>query len=250
MSYKFIAYVEYKDSSDNNVFADPSSAPVVSAINGETGAPMAGATISKLDVGIYRCEITTPGKQDILFKVTTSDTAYADYALLDTERYFNLVDALVSLPGLVWAYTTRTLTLLVQQTLSSATIAGVISVPRGDTWAINFEMETSLVNKKVQLAIKKSILHSDEQSYVFIDTVNGLLFLNQNVADTPSNGSITIVDEDTGTIRINLEAVESAKLGDGHYKYGIQTIDEITDEVSESWNDKFMVTSDVVESIA
>jgi len=244
MSYTYISYVQFREPA-NNKFENPSVAPIVSAIDGSDGSAIAGASITNIDTGIYRCALTIDDKKDVIFKVTTTDPTFPDFALLESERHFNILDTLTDIPANFWGYVTRTLTQTATEI--SATISdGSISQVRGNTWAISVDLDMDLTAAKIQLAIKQNSDDADSESVVFIDTDAGLIYLDGDAAASASDGSIDIDDALNGLITVNLNASATSRLEEGLFRYGFQVVVGAT--VIEAAIGNFTIVSDIVHA--
>jgi hypothetical protein len=72
---------------------------------------------------------------------------------------------------------------------------------------------------------------TDAQAIIQIEETAGLLYINQNAAETPANGSITVTDALAGTMTIELSAEETDKLlPNERYVYDIKMDNEIMAE--------------------
>lgn len=72
---------------------------------------------------------------------------------------------------------------------------------------------------------------TDAQAVIQIEETAGLLYINQNAAETPANGSITVTDALAGTMTIELSAEETDKLlPNERYVYDIKMDNEIMAE--------------------
>ena len=246
MSYTYIAYAQFREP-NNNKWSDPGSAPTVAAIDGSDGSAVAGATIVHIDTGLYRCELTIATKKDIIFKVHTDDSTYPDFALLESQRHFDLWDFIADVPASFWGYATRTLTQTLTQVQDQIS-ENAISVYRGNTWAISLDLDTDLTGALlVQFAVKRTQDDDDSESLVFIDTDTGLVYLNGAAAGTPADGSLVIDDALNGLITINLSADATQQLKEGRRSYGVQ-VTSSTNVVTEVSIGTFRIRADIVRT--
>jgi len=93
----------------------------------------------------------------------------------------------------------------------------LLQMKRGDRWVFQIADLGDLTGyQKIWVTMKNSAdIESgaaDTTALVQIDSTTGLLYINQEVADTPANGSITIIDLATGVVEVELAGVESAKV--------------------------------------
>ena len=206
-----------------------------------------GATITQVATGLYKCEVTTATKQDTIFLATTTDPTYPDFALLESERHFNILDALLDIPAQFWGYASRTLTTTLQQvsaTLSTASISEI----RGNTWSISLDLDADFTGKNVQFAIKNRHSDTDAESMLFVDSDTGLLVLNESATVVASDATITITDALNGIIEIAVEASVTSLLSEGRHKYGIQMVDSVSGDVTELVIGTVEIVADIVRT--
>lgn len=242
MTYTYKAYVQFREPSANK-FQNPSPAPTVSAIDTDGGV-ISGATIVNIATGIYKCELIHANKMDVIFLVSTTDITFPDFALLESERVFDIIDWMSTLPANIWGYVTRTLTQT--STEIAATISeGSISQIRGNTWALSVDLNTDLTGAKLQFSIKRNPDSLDSEAMVFIDTDTGLIYLN-GASATAGDGSLVIDDAVSGIVTVNLNAAATAQLREGRFKYGFQAV--IGGSVTEVSIGSFRIISDIVRA--
>lgn len=136
----------------------------------------------------------------------------------------------------------RTLTTSAGDSIPPAVGDDVFAI-RGDTfiWDISGLDLGNL--SKIQFSVKKKFTDSDSASLIFVETGTGLMWID-GVAGTPTNGAITY-SQPSGTARIRVEAVETAKLDvDQPLYYDIQIIRTTGTIVSSPLQGTFYITWD------
>lgn len=140
----------------------------------------------------------------------------------------------------------RTLTTMAGDSIPPAVGDDVFAI-RGDTliWDISGLDLGNL--SKIQFSVKKKFTDVDSASLIFVETGTGLMWID-GVAGTPANGAITY-SQSSGTARIRVEAVETAKLDvDQPLYYDIQVIRTTGTIVSSPLQGTFYVTWDSTRS--
>lgn len=125
----------------------------------------------------------------------------------------------------------------------SQVAGGKITAIRGNDWHIIIPCEMN-EDAKITLAVKSSSRVSDEKSLIFVDTENGLLYLD-GVAAAHSNGGLAYAD---GKLTFVLKAVETAKLKEASYRYGIQQV-SAAGMVDERYGGNFVIVDDIVRAL-
>ena len=234
MSYVYEAYVQYKD--DNGRFADLSNTPTITAFNRDN-VVIPGATLTPLRTGRYRCFVTHSEFEVVLFEVIPHVDDQANFE--DVVVMHDTVDGARA----VWEYFDRTLTQSAQSVIAAVTGSSITQV-RGDTWDITLTGLT-LDENLIQFAIKRKKSDADKHALVFMDNKTGLLYLNGEKA-TANKRSL----EYQGTsLRIRLAASEAAKLDDGKFPYGIQSI-SADETVLEPYAGDFILLPDTVRTVS
>jgi hypothetical protein len=91
---------------------------------------------------------------------------------------------------------------------------------RGDSWSLDFTGLGDISNyQNIWFTAKKSLSDTDEESLIQIDYVTGLLYVNGAAPDSAGNGAISVVSESEGSIRVTVNAVETAKLPEVDRRY-------------------------------
>ena len=114
------------------------------------------------------------------------------------------------------------------QSVSGAIIeaqnSATLSIRIGDTWTQDIESLGDLTDKTVSFALKKRASDADTAAIVFIVEGTGLTKLN-GAATTAGWGSITILDEVAGDIRLRLESNATSLLTSGSYVDAVKVLE-------------------------
>jgi hypothetical protein len=115
------------------------------------------------------------------------------------------------------------------QSVSGAIIeaqnSATLSIRIGDTWTQDVESLGDLTDKTVCFALKKRASDADTAAIVFIVEGTGLTRLN-GATTTAGWGSITILDEVAGDIRLRLESNATALLTSGSYVDAVKVLED------------------------
>ena len=103
--------------------------------------------------------------------------------------------------------------------------SATLSIRIGDTWTQDIESLGNLADKTVCFALKKRASDADTAAIVFITEGTGLTRLN-GVATTAGWGSIEILDEAAGDIRLRLESDATALLTSGTYVDAVKLLED------------------------
>lgn len=95
----------------------------------------------------------------------------------------------------------------------------------GDTWTQDIESLGNLTNKTVSFAIKSKAKDADTSAVVMIVEGTGLTRLN-GAATTAGWGSIEILDETAGDIRLRLESDATSLLTSGTYVDAVKALED------------------------
>jgi hypothetical protein len=95
----------------------------------------------------------------------------------------------------------------------------------GDTWTQDIESLGDLTDKTIVFAIKSKARDADNAAVVLITEGTGLTRLN-GAATTASWGSIEILDEAAGDIRLRLESDATSLLTSGTYVDAVKTLED------------------------
>ena len=95
----------------------------------------------------------------------------------------------------------------------------------GDTWTQDIESLGNLTNKTVSFAIKSKAKDADAAAVVMIVEGTGLTRLN-GAATTAGWGSIEILDETAGDIRLRLESDATSLLTSGTYVDAVKALED------------------------
>ena len=102
--------------------------------------------------------------------------------------------------------------------------SATLSIRIGDTWTQDIESLGDLTDKTVSFALKKRASDADTAAIVFIVEGTGLTKLN-GAATTAGWGSITILDEVSGDIRLRLESNATSLLTSGSYVDAVKVLE-------------------------
>lgn len=102
--------------------------------------------------------------------------------------------------------------------------SATLSIRIGDTWTQDIESLGDLTDKTVSFALKKRASDADTAAIVFIVEGTGLTKLN-GAATTAGWGSITILDEVAGDIRLRLESNATSLLTSGSYVDAVKVLE-------------------------
>lgn len=134
-------------------------------------------------------------------------------------------DSLEVDPVSIWSHTPRTLS----QTASgvAASIAGSISIKRGDTWTHPIDGVGDISTRtKLWFTLKTTQADDDADALVQIEETDGLKYLN-GAAGTSGDGSITVTDEVAGDFTIVLKPAAAAQLAIAEgLSYDVQWLDD------------------------
>jgi hypothetical protein len=134
-------------------------------------------------------------------------------------------------------------------TLAMPVLGQDVNVYAGDTVIFELTNLGSLVGaKKVYFTVKSRKSDTDANSIVQIERKEGLKYLNTQVG-TALNGSLEVLDEVVGRIKVKLEAVESIKVVEGTYYFDIKVI-EGDDEASSRTQGEITFSYDITKAIA
>lgn len=115
------------------------------------------------------------------------------------------------------------------QSVSGAIIeaqnTAALSIRIGDTWTQDIESLGDLTDKTVSFAVKRRASDADTAAIVFITEGTGLTRLN-GAATTAEWGSITILDEVAGDIRLRLESDATSLLTSGSYVDAVKVLED------------------------
>ena len=175
---------------------------------------------------------------------------------------------LSTIPALVWAYTTRTLssfgTLISNiwnnpiRTLTNAEILSVDSTPtitviRGDTLEMTLSDLGSLANRsKLFLTVRKIKSLEDNVSEIQIEETSNLIYLAGAAIVSPvvdTDGTLTVDDETDGDITVLLKPRASKELGAKDYYYDVQIV-RADETVTTLRTGTFSVTQDVTRAVS
>jgi len=106
--------------------------------------------------------------------------------------------------------------------------SATLSIRIGDTWTQDIESLGDLTGKVVTFAMKKRASDADTAAIVFIREGDGLTRLNGEAA-TSAWGSIEILDDIAGDIRLKLESSATSQLTSGSYIDAIKLLEEGAD---------------------
>ena len=141
----------------------------------------------------------------------------------------------------VWEYAHRSLTWMITETAGNS-----ITVVRGNTWIIDIT-DIILYTHKQQVAIKKNAGVVDAMSYLLIDSEDGLIILDGDEAEVPTDAYLTY-DEEEKKLTITVKADATVKTPVGIWLIGIQSINEEGD-VSENYQADFNIIGDIVRKV-
>jgi hypothetical protein len=139
----------------------------------------------------------------------------------------DLVTAVAALPALiaavpaaVWSYTVRRLTQSAEA-VAATLVASTITIRRGDTVTVTLTGLGPLTGRsKLWITGKQTPTQIDAAALFQIEETAGLVYSSAETADEPTHGSLTVIDETTGSVEITLHGEETAafgKLTDGVY---------------------------------
>ena len=103
--------------------------------------------------------------------------------------------------------------------------SATLSIRIGDTWTQDIESLGDLTDKTVSFAIKRRASDADTAAIVFITEGTGLTRLN-GAATTAEWGSIEILDEVAGDIRLRLESDATSLLTSGSYVDAVKLLED------------------------
>ena len=143
----------------------------------------------------------------------------------------------------VWSNADRTLTQTATSIASSISGSTITDV-RGDTWSIDIT-DLTLDSNKQQFAIKRHAGDADSAALLFVDSDDGLLYIN-GAAGTASDASLVYAGT---TLTLTVKPAATAQIPSGTHKYGIQSV-TAAGVVNEAYGGTFTVQADVVKATA
>lgn len=197
--------------------------------------------------GIYTRAYLTPDYR------TYDYFAWAEYtgvAVLDQD--WSLMagpEASSEIVGLIWSWYSRTLTMSTAS-MRSLLIAPDIEVLRGDTMQVGLTgLGNIAARTKLWFTVKLDKDDTDAVSQIQIEETAGLLYIAGAAATVAGNGSLTVTDAAVGTITIEVEAVEMAKLAAvKKMHYDVQVLEGTV--VTTLRRGSFLIASDVTRVVA
>ena len=137
----------------------------------------------------------------------------------------SLVDAMDNLPAAIYDELSR-----IPAISFSLPQAGEVNAQAGDTVSFLLVNLGNLAGaKKVYFTAKLRKTDPDANSIVQVEKTEGLKYIMAQAA-APGNGSLTVLDEVAGNIRVRLEAADSVKIPQGTYYFDVKIV-EADDEV-------------------
>lgn len=143
----------------------------------------------------------------------------------------------------VWEYVSRTLTQTATSITSSISGSTITDV-RGDTWSIDIT-DLTLDSNKQQFAIKRHAGDADSAALLFVDSDDGLLYIN-GAAGTAGDASLSYAGT---TLTLTVKPAATATIPTGTHLYGIQSV-TAAGVVNEAYGGTFTVQADVVKATA
>ena len=160
----------------------------------------------------------------------------------------NLDGDVADVPAAVWGNSTRTLTQSAASVIATVT-GSDITCQRGDTLSASLTDVGALTGySKVYFTVKRDYEDEDTSAIIQIEKTAGLKYILGVVATTAANGSITIDDEATGDITVELDESETAKLSPGAYVYDVQIV-RTAGTVSTLTAGTFEVAADITRAV-
>ena len=137
----------------------------------------------------------------------------------------SLVDAMDNLPTAIYDELSR-----IPAISFSLPQAGEVNAQAGDTVSFQINNLGNLAGaKKLYFTAKLRKTDPDSNSIVQVEMTEGLKYIMAQAA-APVNGSLTVLDEAVGNIRVRLEAADSVKIPQGTYYFDVKIV-EADDEV-------------------
>ena len=211
------------------------------------------AGTEKLDDGVTLADdAITSAKFDesTAFPVKSADTGAtalartgADSDTLETlSDQIDTVDS-SDVAAAVWSNADRTLT-QTATSITSAVSGSTITDVRGDSWDIDIT-DLTLDSNKQQFAIKRHAGDADSAALLFVDSDDGLLYIN-GAAGTAGDASLVYAGT---TLTLTVKPAATAQLPSGNHVYGIQSV-TAAGVVNEAYGGTFTVQADVVKATA
>ncbi len=204
---------------------------------------VADGAVTEYGGGLYRYIHTSPISSDFtaVFKTEDEDVDAKHVPALFSVQMARMDTSISGIISDLSAYPVVTLAMPI--------LGDDIDVYAGDT--VTFELTNlgSLVGaKKVYFTVKSRKSDTDPNSIVQIERTDGLKYLNAQ-AGTALSGSLEVLDETVGQIKVTLEAIESIKIVEGTYYFDIKVI-EADDKVSSRTQGKISFHYDITKAIA
>ena len=197
--------------------------------------------------GVYVRDYATPDYR------TFDYFAWAQYtgvAVLDSDWSLQAgPEATSDIAYLIWSWYSRTLTMSTAS-MRSLLIAPDIEVLRGDTMQVGLTgLGNIAARTKLWFTVKLDKDDADTVSQIQIEETAGLLYIAGGAATVPGNGSLTVTDAAVGTITIEAEAIEMAKLAAvKKMHYDIQVLEGTV--ITTLRRGSFLIASDVTRAVA
>ncbi len=154
-------------------------------------------------------------------------------------------------PEEFWSYSGpvgRTLTMTHTQ-VQNALSGDRLVIQRGDDLSVTFTGLGSIAGRsKLYLTIKESKDDSDDDAIIQVEETANLVRVNRAAASEATDGTLTVLDEDAGDVKLNLKGAVTALLSGRNLNYDIQ-VTHGDGRVETLTEEKATVNKDVTQSV-
>lgn len=133
--------------------------------------------------------------------------------------------------------------------ITAAQDSSAFYITSGDTWTQDVNALGNIVGKTLVFTIKRNARDADTAALVLIHSTNGLTRLAGAVASTSAWGSLTVLNDTLGNIRLTLKSDATLLLKSGTYADGIKAL-EALDDMTLRQRGKTIISAGVIDAIS
>ena len=122
-------------------------------------------------------------------------------------------------------------------------------ITSGDTWTQDVDALGNIVGKTLVFTIKRNARDADTAALVLINSTDGLTRLAGAAASNSAWGSLTVLDDTLGNIRLTLESDATLLLKSGTYADGIKALED-GDDMTLRQRGKTIISVGVINDIS
>lgn len=122
-------------------------------------------------------------------------------------------------------------------------------ITSGDTWTQDVDALGNIVGKTLVFTIKRNARDADTAALVLINSTDGLTRLAGAAASNSAWGSLTVLDDTLGNIRLTLESDATLLLKSGTYSDGIKALED-GDDMTLRQRGKTIISVGVINDIS